>query len=134
MGIHHVSLELRAEDAGPEVAFWALLGLAEVPLPPSVGDDRSRWVERAGTQVHLMFTDAPGGTIRLATTPVSSRAAARAVSRAASSACIFVATAETAVRPTRSSMMSAGSPTASSTVADPLSWPGRRRRVTRAPC
>lgn len=59
MGIHHVSLELRAEDAGPEVAFWALLGFAEVPLPPSVGDDRSRWVERAGTQVHLMFTDAP---------------------------------------------------------------------------
>lgn len=57
--IHHVSLEVRPEDAGAEVSFWALLGFAEVALPSSLGDDRSRWVERSGQQIHLMFAAEP---------------------------------------------------------------------------
>lgn len=57
--IHHVGLEVRAQDADAEVAFWALLGYVEVAPPtPSLGG-RSRWVERAGSQIHLLLTDAP---------------------------------------------------------------------------
>ncbi len=56
--IHHVGLEVRAADAEGEVAFWALLGFAEVEPPGSLGD-RSRWVQRDGRQVHLLLSDAP---------------------------------------------------------------------------
>lgn len=57
--IHHVGLEIREGDADAEVAFWALLGFAEVPPPfPSLAA-RSRWVQRRGTQVHLLFAAAP---------------------------------------------------------------------------
>lgn len=57
--IHHVGLEIREGDADAEVAFWALLGFAEVPPPAQSLAARSRWVERAGTQVHLLFAGAP---------------------------------------------------------------------------
>jgi catechol 2,3-dioxygenase-like lactoylglutathione lyase family enzyme len=56
--LQHVALEVRAADADAEVAFWALLGFAEVPPPASLAG-RSRWTEREGTQVHLLLTDAP---------------------------------------------------------------------------
>lgn len=38
------------------VEFWALLGFARVEPPPSLGE-RAVWVERGGTQVHLMYAD-----------------------------------------------------------------------------
>ncbi len=56
--IQHVALETREEDAEDEVRFWALLGFAEVE-PPAALRQRSRWVERAGTQVHLLFAETP---------------------------------------------------------------------------
>jgi catechol 2,3-dioxygenase-like lactoylglutathione lyase family enzyme len=52
--IHHVALEVLEGDADRCVAFWALLGFREVE-PPGTLRERSRWVERDGTQVHLLF-------------------------------------------------------------------------------
>jgi len=57
--IQHVGLEIAAADADAEVAFWALLGFVEVEPPEPSLAARSRWVERAGTQVHLLFAEAP---------------------------------------------------------------------------
>ena len=56
--IQHVSLEVRPSDGDACVAFWALLGFEEVDPPGRLGDV-SRWVQRHGTQVHLLFTDGP---------------------------------------------------------------------------
>ena len=56
--IQHVSVEVRHEDADAVVAFWSLLGFAEV-APPGALRDATRWVQRAGTQVHLVLTEAP---------------------------------------------------------------------------
>lgn len=56
--LQHVALEVREADAPAEVAFWALLGFLEVEPPESLRG-RARWVERDGTQVHLLFTNAP---------------------------------------------------------------------------
>ncbi len=54
--IQHVALECRAADAGAEVAFWALLGFPEVPVPPTLAG-RARWVEHGGTQIHVLYVD-----------------------------------------------------------------------------
>jgi catechol 2,3-dioxygenase-like lactoylglutathione lyase family enzyme len=56
--IQHVALEVREGDAGACVAFWALLGFEEVE-PPGTLRERSRWVQRGGCQVHLMFAGDP---------------------------------------------------------------------------
>ena len=56
--LQHVALEVREADADTEVAFWALLGFAEVAPPPGLVGT-SRWLERAGTQIHLLLTDDP---------------------------------------------------------------------------
>ena len=56
--LHHVALEIREGDGDACVAFWALLGFHEVE-PPGTLRERSRWVERSGTQVHLLFSGAP---------------------------------------------------------------------------
>ena len=40
------------------MAFWALLGFAEVTLDAGLAA-RARWVERDGFQVHLLFCEAP---------------------------------------------------------------------------
>ena len=56
--IHHVSLESDRADADAHRAFWTELGFTEV-APPASLRDRSVWFEHAGTQVHLLFTDAP---------------------------------------------------------------------------
>jgi catechol 2,3-dioxygenase-like lactoylglutathione lyase family enzyme len=56
--IHHVALEVLEGDAQACVAFWELLGFTEVQ-PPGTLRERSRWVERAGTQVHLLFAGDP---------------------------------------------------------------------------
>lgn len=58
MTIQHVALEVREADADAEVAFWALLGFGEV-APPGTLRTRSRWLQRAATQVHLRFADTP---------------------------------------------------------------------------
>jgi catechol 2,3-dioxygenase-like lactoylglutathione lyase family enzyme len=56
--IQHVALEVAAADADACAAFWALLGFVEVAPPPALRAS-SRWVERAGTQVHLLLADEP---------------------------------------------------------------------------
>ena len=56
--IHHVALEVLEDDADACVAFWALLGFAEVE-PLGTLRERSRWVQRGGCQVHLMYAGEP---------------------------------------------------------------------------
>jgi catechol 2,3-dioxygenase-like lactoylglutathione lyase family enzyme len=56
--LHHVTLETRRDDADAVVAFWALLGFEPVEPPPALAA-RSRWVARAGTHIHLLYTDEP---------------------------------------------------------------------------
>ena len=56
--LHHVALEVRPDQADAEVAFWALLGFPEVPVPETLAG-RSRWVQHGDHQVHLLFTDDP---------------------------------------------------------------------------
>ena len=53
--IQHVALEVLEGDADRCVAFWALLGFEEVVPPSASLRERSRWVERRGTQIHLLF-------------------------------------------------------------------------------
>jgi hypothetical protein len=56
--IHHVAIELPYDRIDACVAFWALLGFEEV-LPPESLRHRARWVQREGTQIHLLWTDDP---------------------------------------------------------------------------
>jgi catechol 2,3-dioxygenase-like lactoylglutathione lyase family enzyme len=56
--IHHVSLETRRADVDAAVAFWALLGFERVD-PPDALVERATWVQRAGTQIHLLHAEDP---------------------------------------------------------------------------
>ncbi len=58
MTLQHVSLELRRHAVPAELAFWSLLGFARVEPPPGLVE-RAAWVQRDGTQIHLLFADAP---------------------------------------------------------------------------
>jgi catechol 2,3-dioxygenase-like lactoylglutathione lyase family enzyme len=53
-----VSIEVRSQDVEACVRFYALVGFREVD-PPETLRDRATWVERDGTQVHLMLADDP---------------------------------------------------------------------------
>lgn len=50
--IHHVAIDVPAGELEAAVAFWGLLGYDEVAAPPTLSGGW-RWVERAGTQIHL---------------------------------------------------------------------------------
>lgn len=56
--IHHVSLECERSDAAAHRRFWTALGFDEV-MPPEALRGRADWYERGGTQIHLLWTDAP---------------------------------------------------------------------------
>jgi catechol 2,3-dioxygenase-like lactoylglutathione lyase family enzyme len=56
--LQHVALETRAEDVDAVLAFWALLGFEPVAPPPTLAG-RTHWVQRGGTQIHLLLTDEP---------------------------------------------------------------------------
>ena len=56
--LQHVSLEVPRGSVGACVEFWALLGFERVEPPPSLAE-RAVWVERDGTQIHLMYADDP---------------------------------------------------------------------------
>jgi catechol 2,3-dioxygenase-like lactoylglutathione lyase family enzyme len=60
--LQHVSVEVPPERVRECVAFWALLGFEEVEPPPSLR--RFTWVERGGTQIHLMPFEDPVTTAR----------------------------------------------------------------------
>lgn len=57
--IQHVALEVREQDVEASVRFWSLLGFAQVQAPEALRS-RSTWVQaRGGTQIHLLYADAP---------------------------------------------------------------------------
>ena len=56
--LQHVTIELRADQVEACVRFYALLGFVRVEPPESLAG-RVTWVERDGTQVHLMPVDDP---------------------------------------------------------------------------
>jgi catechol 2,3-dioxygenase-like lactoylglutathione lyase family enzyme len=58
MSLHHVALETATGDREPLVRFFALLGFEEV-APPTSLQGKSRWVQRDGHQIHLLFSDDP---------------------------------------------------------------------------
>jgi catechol 2,3-dioxygenase-like lactoylglutathione lyase family enzyme len=55
--LHHVGLEVRPGDLERSVEFWQALGFALVEPPETLRE--FTWLEREGTQVHLMPTDSP---------------------------------------------------------------------------
>ena len=55
--IHHFAVEVEPDDIPRSVEFWALLGFAEVDPPPTLS--QFTWVERGGTQIHLLPTESP---------------------------------------------------------------------------
>jgi catechol 2,3-dioxygenase-like lactoylglutathione lyase family enzyme len=56
--LHHVGIELRPADVDRAVEFFALLGFEEVEPPPALAAGFT-WLERDGTQVHLMHEERP---------------------------------------------------------------------------
>ncbi len=58
--LQHVSIEIPPEAADDAVAFWGLLGFERVDSPEALGGSIV-WVERAGTQIHLIATE--GATV-----------------------------------------------------------------------
>lgn len=56
--IQHVAIETPPDAVAAQVAFYALLGFEQVDPPASLAE-RATWVERGGTQVHLLLTDDP---------------------------------------------------------------------------
>jgi catechol 2,3-dioxygenase-like lactoylglutathione lyase family enzyme len=55
--LHHVGIEVAPEDVERAVELFALLGFAQVEPPPTLAE--FTWLEREGTQVHLMPTQSP---------------------------------------------------------------------------
>jgi hypothetical protein len=55
--LHHVSIEVDPAEVEACVACWDLLGFAKVEAPEELGDYVT-WLERAGTQIHLIHTEA----------------------------------------------------------------------------
>lgn len=56
--IQHVALETRRADAAAAAAFWLELGFERVDAPETLRD-RAAWLDRRGTQIHLLWTDEP---------------------------------------------------------------------------
>jgi catechol 2,3-dioxygenase-like lactoylglutathione lyase family enzyme len=56
--LQHVALEVDPERVPACVEFWRLLGFASVAPPASI-QGRATWLARAGTQIHLLHTEAP---------------------------------------------------------------------------
>ncbi len=56
--LQHVALEVRPGQVQACADFYRLLGFEEVE-PPETLADRTTWVEREGTQIHLLNTDEP---------------------------------------------------------------------------
>jgi len=55
--LQHVSIEVPPGEVDRAVEFWALLGFERVDSPEALGGYVT-WVERSGTQIHLIHTDA----------------------------------------------------------------------------
>jgi hypothetical protein len=55
--IHHVGIEVDPADVEAAVGFFELLGFARVEPPETLRE--FTWLERSGTQVHLMPEEEP---------------------------------------------------------------------------
>ena len=55
--LHHVGIEVTPADIERSVELWQLLGFEQVEPPATLSE--FTWLEREGTQVHLMPTEAP---------------------------------------------------------------------------
>lgn len=60
--LQHASLEVPAPEADASIEFWRLLGFEEIEAPIEIAD-YVRWVERAGTHIHLILTDPGAATV-----------------------------------------------------------------------
>jgi catechol 2,3-dioxygenase-like lactoylglutathione lyase family enzyme len=56
--LHHVGIEIASTDVDRAVEFFTLLGFARVEPPPALAAGFT-WVEREGTQIHLMHQEQP---------------------------------------------------------------------------
>jgi catechol 2,3-dioxygenase-like lactoylglutathione lyase family enzyme len=56
--LQHVALEVQPEIVPKCVEFWRVIGFEPVDPPASLRD-RATWVQRAGTQVHLLYREHP---------------------------------------------------------------------------
>jgi catechol 2,3-dioxygenase-like lactoylglutathione lyase family enzyme len=54
--IQHVTRDIRRSELEPCSTFYGLLGFEPVPVPAGI-EGRAVWLERSGTQIHLMFVD-----------------------------------------------------------------------------
>ncbi len=55
--LHHVGIEVAPAEIERTVELWQLLGFERVEPPASLSE--FTWLEREGTQVHLMPTESP---------------------------------------------------------------------------
>jgi len=55
--LHHVGIEVRPGDVPRMVEVWEALGFARVEPPATLAE--FTWLERDGTQIHLMPTESP---------------------------------------------------------------------------
>ncbi len=55
--LHHVGIEVAPEEIEAAAAFFELLGFERVEPPETLAE--FTWLERQGTQVHLMPTESP---------------------------------------------------------------------------
>lgn len=56
--LQHVALELDPASRREAEEFWVLLGFELVEPPPSLRE-RSSWLQRDSTQIHLLFSEDP---------------------------------------------------------------------------
>ena len=56
--LQHAALEIPPQEADRCAAFWELLGFSRVDPPESL-QGRTTWVQRDGTQIHLLHADDP---------------------------------------------------------------------------
>jgi predicted enzyme related to lactoylglutathione lyase len=61
--LQHAGIEVAPEEIERAVEFFTLLGFARVHPPQSLAADFT-WVEKDGTQIHLMHTDEPTASRR----------------------------------------------------------------------
>ena len=55
--LHHVGIEVAPEDLDRTIRMFELIGFARVEPPPSLSE--FVWLERNGTQIHLMPAESP---------------------------------------------------------------------------
>jgi catechol 2,3-dioxygenase-like lactoylglutathione lyase family enzyme len=56
--LHHAGIEIEPSEVDRAVEFFALLGFEQVQPPPALATGFT-WLERDGTQVHLMHEERP---------------------------------------------------------------------------